>query len=169
MHSILKQIIYIVLISNSPYLFAQKETRTMSASASAIMVTPISISVSITELDFGQIILTGTAFYQTIDALSGITFTVNGNIGRTFVPTFGNIQLTNNAWTSINGGTLGTITFIPSVKLEDGSLVTSGNIYPLITNGLIGTRNLYLGGTINIASNQPQGDYVGTFTMTVSY
>lgn len=161
--------IFIIITIAASVINAQIETRNVSLSASAIMVTPISISVSSSELNFGEIILTGASFNQSIDPFSGITFTVNGNVGRNFIPTFSNLVLTNNAWVISNGGTLGNITFIPNIKLDDGTIVTSGNLYPLQASGLIGTRNLKLGGTISILASQPHGDYTGVFTMTVSY
>jgi hypothetical protein len=35
--------------------------------------------------------------------------------------------------------------------------------------GAAGTQQLSLGGTLNVAANQPDGDYSGTFSVTVTY
>ncbi len=86
-----------------------------------------------------------------------------------FTVTYNAITITNSQWVSLYGGTIGSISFIPDVESIDLKKVTSGKQFKLSNKGSIGTFDLLVGGTITVAANQPQGDYSGLFTITVSY
>ena len=145
-------------------LFAQESS---NGTASVYVVRPLSVEALNPNLDFGDIILTGAQFMVTVSPLSGAEFQVTGHPSRNIIVTFNSITLDNSQWISVHGGTTGQIPFTPHVIQEDGTDVISGNSYQL--PGTLGILTLYLGGSINIAGNQPYGDYSGTFTINVSY
>ena len=66
-------------------------------------------------------------------------------------------------------GLLEILLFIRMLKQMILKKLTSGKHYKLSNKGSIGTLDLLVGGSITVAANQPQGDYTGLFTITVSY
>jgi hypothetical protein len=48
---------------------------------------------------------------------------------------------------------------------------TSGGGIALLSGTLLpsGVQTYYIGGTLTVPANQPDGDYSGTFTLTVNY
>jgi hypothetical protein len=139
----------------------------------------LSISNLNGDLDFGDIVATSSPQTPSVSTASGIEFEVIGHPAKNVTITFAGMNLTNNAWVTANGGTNSTVAFTPSVEHTGGSItyatpsaVTSGNSVPLVaTTPVSGLGKLYLwlGGSLSIASEQAQGDYTGTFTMTVAY
>ncbi len=128
------------------------------------------------DLDFGEIVLTGSAVNQTITPDNGVRFLVTGHPGKDVTVTFSDVTLTNNAWVSANGGNNDVLQFTANVDETGGNStytsannVNSGDIIPLVNNSGVGNLYLWLGGTIAIRADQEQGDYTGTFTMTVAY
>lgn len=162
-----------ILTSN---IFAQS-----SANASATVTANLKKGLSMTALDasidFGEIILTaGTAQTNSVAANSGAKFQVVGHPGKAVNVTFSNATLDNSAWVLANGGSNGTLSFVPTVEQTGGnstyssaSAVTSGNSINLVNNSGDGYLYLWVGGSISIASNQAHGDYTGTFSVTVAY
>ncbi len=156
-------------------LFAQS-----SASATAEVKAQLKKGLSIQnldgDLDFGEIILTGSATTQTIAPNSGVRFLVTGHPGKNVTVSFSNINLTNDAWVAANGGNNDVLPFTADVD-ETGSSstytnannVNSGDQVALVNNSGVGNLYLWLGGSIAISADQEQGDYTGTFTMTVAY
>lgn len=163
----------IVLTSN---IFAQS-----SANASATVTANLKKGLSMTavdpSIDFGEIILTaGTAQTNSVAANLGAKFQVVGHPGKAVNVSFANAALDNSAWVLANGGSNGSLTFVPSVEQTGGnssytgaSAVTSGNSINLVNNSGDGYLYLWVGGSIDIASNQAHGDYTGTFSVTVAY
>lgn len=163
----------IILTSN---IFAQS-----SANASATVTANLKKGLSMTaidpSIDFGEIILTaGSAQSNSVAANAGAKFQVVGHPGKAVNVTFANASLDNNSWVLANGGSNGSLTFVPSVEQTGGnstyasaSAVSSGNSINLVNNSGDGYLYLWVGGSIDIASNQPHGDYTGTFTITVAY
>lgn len=158
-------IIFFMMISS--YSFSQSTSQ--NANASIFLLAPISITPSVGDLDFGEIILTGSSFTEIIAPSGGKLFVVEGTAGRSVSIFFNSIVIDNVAWVSTFGGTADNITFTPDVELDDGTNVNSGDSHPLEDVSGLGELNLWVGGSIFIAANQAHGDYTGLFTVTVSY
>ena len=85
--------------------------------------------------------------------------------------------LDNNTWVTDTGGTDSTMTFTPNVEQTGGSstysirhTVTSGNSIALVNRQDRKWIFISLGWwTLDIAADQANGDYTGTFTVTVTY
>ncbi len=148
-------------------LFAQ--VTSTSARGFANLIVPLSITPLSGDLDFGEIILTGTPITETIPPKDGKIFEVVGHPNRFVSITFDNVQLDNSQWIMAYGGDLGTIIFVPDVELENGTKVNSGDSYRLVREGILGKLRILVGGSIDIAYNQPPGDYRGLFVISVSY
>ncbi len=151
-----------------------------SASATANVLASLKKGLSITnktgDLNFGNIVLTGSAATPLITPDAGVQFEVVGHPGKTVTVTYSSVSLINDAWVTSNGGTNDNLVFTPDVDETSNNStytgannVTSGNTIPLANNGGLGYLYLWLGGSIAIKANQEQGDYVGTFTMNVAY
>jgi hypothetical protein len=159
-------------------IFAQSNASATST-IKAQLKKGLSISNLNGNLDFGEIVVTASAQNPNIANASGVEFEVVGHPAKNITITFAGINLTNNAWVTANGGTNSTIAFTPSVESTGGSItyaspasVSSGNVIPLVATSPVsglGKLYLWLGGSLAIASGQAQGDYTGTFTMTVAY
>lgn len=151
-----------------------------SASANADVLASLKKGLSITnntgDLNFGDIILIGSASTPLITPDAGVQFEVVGHPGKTVAVTFNSVTLINDAWVVSNGGTTDNLVFTPDVDETAGNSaytgannVTSGNTIALVNSSGLGYLYLWLGGSIAIKANQEQGDYVGTFTMNVAY
>lgn len=175
MKTLTKLGVVLVALTLSTTLFAQN-----SANASANVTAQLKKGLSITnftgDLDFGEIILTGSAQTPAITPGSGVRFDVSGHPNKDVVISFANVTLNNNAWATTFSGTTGTLVFTPvvhhtgsSTTYTPGNVVTSGNPYTLVNSSGTGLLYLWLGGSLAIQENQPQGDYEGTFTISVAY
>lgn len=151
-----------------------------SASATATVLAQLKKGLSVSliggNLNFGEIILNGSPQSPTIAPSSGANFRVIGHPNKNIMITFNNVTLDNNAWVSSNGGTNGTMVFTPVVKhtgsnssYDTPTDVLSGNSYNLVNVSGDGYLYLWVGGSLSIAANQPHGDYIGTFSITVAY
>jgi hypothetical protein len=130
-------------------------------------------------IDFGEVIVTSSAQTPQVTPSNGAHFLVTGHPGKNVTISFSNVTLSNSAWVSTyNAGSSSTMTFVPSME-ETGkegtyssgtpSSVSSGNSVALVNDHGIGYLNLWVGGSITVAADQDQGDYVGDFTVTVAY
>ena len=149
------------------YSFSQPVSQ--SAGASIFLLSPISITPSSGDLDYGEMILTGSPFTEIKTPAGGKLFIVNGTATRSVSITFSSINIDNWVWVITYGGTNGQITFTPDVELDDGTNVTSGDLFPLPNVLGVGELKVWVGGSLDIAAAQPIGDYTGQFTITVSY
>lgn len=156
-------------------VFAQS-TANSSATVTASLIKGLSISQVGGNLDFGEIMLTGSVQTPTIASNNGASFKVIGHPGKSITVTFGTVSLTNDAWVTANGGTNASLLFTPSVSQTGSSssytgpsAVTSGNVVPLVNVSGDGNLYVWVGGSLAIASSQAQGDYTGTFTLSVAY
>ena len=175
MQTFLKLNVVILVLVLGTSLYAQS-----SASATANVTAQLKRGLAITnldgDLDFGEIILDGSAQTPTIAPGSGVRFEVTGHPNRDVTVTFSGVTLDNFAWVTTNGGTNGTLDYTPDVE-ETGSSstysspnpVTSGDVVQLVNVTGTGYLYLWLGGSLDIAANQPYGDYTGIFTMNVAY
>ncbi len=175
MRTAIKLSVVFIFFALSTSLFAQA-----SASATAQVLAQLKRGLSITNstgnLNFGEIILTGSPQTPTIGPGSGVRFDVTGHPNKDITITFAGVTLDNYAWVIANGGTNGTLAFTPNVDQTGSSQtyispddVTSGDVVPLVNVTGTGYLYLWLGGSLAIAANQPYGDYTGTFTMSVAY
>jgi len=175
MKSVLKFCVVFILLGFTSTLLAQSSANA-SATVTATLKKGLSISNFTGDLDFGQIILTGSAQTPTKNPDDGIRFDVTGHPQKNINITFAGIDLTNSAWVTEKGGTNGTIAFTPSVHhtgnsstYTAGTVVTSGGTVELVNTSGNGKLYLWLGGSIAIGASQPHGDYTGSFTMNVAY
>jgi hypothetical protein len=163
-----KNIIFLFFVILST-INSQTVWSSQNALATAYLVVPLSITASVGDLDFGEIILTGSPTSINITPRDGKLFVVTGHPNRNVTFTFNNVTLDNNAWASTSGGNVDNLTFIPSVQLDDGTLLNNGDSKQLILDGNIGKLNVWVGGRIDISATQEVGDYIGQFTLIVNY
>lgn len=140
-----------------------------TSSASANLVLPLSIEAGNGDLDFGEIILTGSSFQKTIIPKNGKEFIITGQPRRAVTVIFDNVELNNLAWLSKNHGKAGNLIFYPNLLLDNSVQVNSGGNLTLRLNGLAGEIKLNVGGSIKINSEQPIGNYEGLFIISVTY
>ncbi len=145
------------------------QTASTTASGSVNVILPISITSTGGNLDFGEILLTGSTVVYQILPMQGQYFQIMGHPGRSVSIIFNQVNLSNAIWVGLNGGTVGNLIFTPAVVNSQNQTITSGNFYPLIINGSTGILDIRVGGSMSVSANQPHGDYVGTFTVSVSY
>jgi len=146
-------------------LFAQPASATADVSLS--VKKGLSIANDGGNLDFDDVIIVGDAGSVNRDPEFGVRFKVTGNNTGNVTISFGNATLLSG---------VDPLTFVPAVESTAGSQsyasaasVSTGDS-PAMTDKGGGTGELYLwvGGSIDYTS-APQGDYVGTFTMSVAY
>lgn len=147
-----------------------------TATATVNMIKPLSISAINSTINFGEIILSGSSFVKNLDPSQGAVFKIEGHPNRNVIISYSYTTLSNAQWVSQYGGTVGTLSFLPDVVHTGSSssyqlpkTITNGGSYQLINSGGIGVLYVWVGGSINIAANQPVGDYSGTFNIMVSY
>ena len=131
------------------------------------------------DVDFGEVLLTGGVQTPSVAPASGANFVVTGHPNRDIAITFGTASITNNAWnTSMGGGVNDAITFTPDVEETSNEpvyasgtpgTVTTGDTETLANTAGTGTLYLWIGGDLAVAADQEHGDYTGTFTLTVAY
>jgi spore coat protein U-like protein len=154
------------LILNS---FSSAQTVTQSAMASVNLVVPLSMTAVEGSLDFGEIILTGSSFTQNINPTNGQRFLISGQPNRGITILYTSIELTNAGNPPAMIERIGNLTFTPNVENDSGVSILNGETVTLEDKGNVGEYELWVGGSIFIGSNQPHGDYTGTFTITVNY
>jgi hypothetical protein len=168
MHKAKNLFVYLfVLVFSAGTLFAQS-----SANSSANVKVQIKKGLSIsniggTDLDFGETILTGAA--QTISKTpgTGVAFEVTGHPNKVVSVTFAGMKLYDALSNELD--------FTPTVMhtLNDPGYntplgVTSGDGLSLEPVAGVGKLYLWLGGDI-IITGAVEGDYTGSFSMTVAY
>lgn len=138
------------------------------APAKAILVSPLSL-VNTEDLDFGSIVAGATAGTVTVNENSGVRSTTGGataaggtprraefvGVGRPGILTIVSI----GASPTLTNGTGGTMATALAVEGGAGLRLLPGS----------GIQTFRVGGTLSVAANQQQGNYTGTFTMTVIY
>jgi len=129
------------------------------------------------EIGFVDVVVTTSAQSPTVAAGSGAHFLVTGHPNRAVTMTFLSVTLNNDAWVLANGGDEAEMTFTPTMEQTgststypgSGTSVASGSSVSLVNVTGTGNLNLWVGGSMAINANQSQGDYVGEFSVTVSY
>ena len=158
--------------------FGQSSAST-TATVSVSIIKALTIQNAAGNLAFPEIIMNGTQQTESISNQNGVRFLVTGHPNRNVTVTYdATVTLDNNAWvTTYGGGDQGTITFTTNTASQTGSSttytnpqdLTSGSTLPLVNVTGTGRLNIWVGGELTAASNQPQGDYVGTFDISVHY
>ena len=164
-----KYFILLTLFFSVNFVYSQTVLSSQNATASAYLVVPLSIAATIGDLDFGNILLAGSATKTTIEPLDGKLFVVSGHPNRKVTFTFENVLLDNASWVVAHSGLVGNLTFVPKVILENGRRVKSGKSKKLVLDGSVGKLNVWVGGSIKISANQEVGEYIGRFTLSVNY
>lgn len=141
----------------------------ISGSASANLILPLSVEAKSGDLDFGNIIVSGSNYLAKILPTMGKQFIVTGHPGRNITVRFNSVELTNYEWASKYNGKLDKLTFIPKVELKNTQQISDGTNIPLVKNGQKGELQIFVGGEINIKPKQEVGDYIGLFILSVTY
>jgi len=127
-------------------------------------------------LDFGEIIqpTTQTTIRKSPD--NGVVFLLNSHLNKNVSVQYSSSTLSNSGWVNGYGGSTASLTFNPEVVhtgsnsvFQNPIEIISGNSYTPPTSAGIASMNIWVGGSIEIIPNQPQGDYSGTFTITLTY
>ena len=163
------KLIFVVILCFAFSFGAIGQTASNTASGSVNIILPISITSVGGNLDFGEILLMGSSTVYQLLPIQGQHFQITGHPGYSVSITFNQVDMSNAIWVSLNGGTVGSLIFAPVVIDSQNEPIVSGNFYPLINNGSTGVLDVMVGGSISVSANQPHGDYIGTFTITVSY
>ena len=158
--------IFLIPLTN---IFSQKESASQNASAMVYLVVPLSITATTGDLDFGEIILINSATTETLSPSNGKLFVVSGHPNRDVTFTFIPANMDNTLWVASNGGSVGNLQFIPDIELDSGTKVINGETHTLLVSNGIGELDVWVGGSIDIASDQEHGDYTGLFTLSVTY
>ena len=147
--------------------FAQNPVANASANAKATIIKPISIAkVSGADLLFGNIIAdadggtvtvnldgsrnaTGVLFPSVLGTSAAAKFTVTGFEGATYAITLPTapVTITHNT---------------DEMTVTDFSEDATGTLNS-------GTETFNVGATLNVGANQAEGEYTGTFSVTVAY
>lgn len=164
-----------VLCGTAPVLASDNAT----ATADAEVLAGFQLA-NVDPLQFGQIVPDGSGGAVTINAgTGGVTtvgqvkivgtnhtrarFTVHAPIGAVMV-LYGDpsVELTRNG---------GSETMTASLTHRGGSGLITTTVFglPIGLLATTATQEIYTGGTLNIAGNQAQGTYEGTFNLMVSY
>jgi hypothetical protein len=150
-----------ILLSLSNFVFAQS-TGTTTSPIGISIVNALSITKASGSLMFPEIIMNGTVQTKAITNANGVRFLIMGRPNRNVTVTYDATDvLNNNAYVTANGGTQGTYT--------SPTAITSGSTLPLVNDLGFGKLNLWVGGSISCSTTQPNGDYVGTFNVSVTY
>ena len=157
-------------------LAAPAHAADMPGMTTATVVRPNSL-VKTDDLDFGTIISGATGGTVSVNALTGARTTSGGAtaVGNDaqraqFQGTGGILLITVSGSTSVTlaraggGATPMTATLVRAARTRGGGIALLGA--SLLQSGV---QTYYIGGTLTVPANQPEGDYSGTFTLTVNY
>jgi len=163
--------ILIIILISTTNLFAQPGGNSASQNALGLvyLVVPLSITATTGDLDFGEIILNNSPSRESLSPSNGKLFVVSGHPNRDVTFTFIPANMDNSVWVASFGGNVGNLEFVPDIELDSGTQVLNGDSHTLILTSGIGELDVWVGGYIDIAADQEQGDYTGLFTLSVTY
>ena len=157
-------------------LAAPAHAADMPGTTTATVVRPNSL-VKTDDLDFGTIVSGTTGGTVSVNAVTGARTSTGGatTVGNDaqraiFQGTGGILLITVSGSTSVTltraggGGTPMTATLVRAASTSGGGIALLGAT--LLPSGV---QTYYIGGTLTVPANQPEGDYSGTFTLTVNY
>lgn len=129
------------------------------------------------DLDFGTIVSGTTGGTVSVNAVTGARTTTGGStaVGNDaqramFQGSGGLLLITVSGSTSVTltrvggGGTTMTASLVRAASTGGGGIALLGST--LLPSGV---QTYYIGGTLTVPANQLEGDYTGTFTLTVNY
>lgn len=158
-------------------LCAPAHAADMPGTVNATVVRPNTI-VKTQDLDFGTLVSGTTGGTATVNPVtnarttSGGTTPVGTGFQRAeFQGTGGILLITVTGSNSVTltragGGGALTATLTRAATTSGGGISLLGPSSTLLPSGV---QTYYVGGTLTVPGNQPDGDYSGTFTLTVNY
>ncbi len=172
----------IVTVAIATLLFSSSLFAQSSGNATALVKINLKKGLTIanqggSEIRFSDVVVTSIAQTPTVAPGKGAHFLVTGHPNKAVTMKFENVALNNADWVASNGGVKSEMKFLPKMEHTgststysgSGTAITSGNSVKLVNIKGTGNLNLWVGGEMLIEANQPQGDYVGTFSVTVAY
>lgn len=160
----------------SAALCATAQAADTNVTVNAAIVRPNTL-IKTDDLDFGTLISGPTGGTITVNALTGARTTsggvtpVGGGFQRAvFQGTGGIFLITVSGSTSVTLSRAGGGAAPMTASLVRAATTSGGGI-ALLGSTLLpsGVQTYYIGGTLTVPANQPEGDYSGTFTLTVNY
>ncbi len=151
-----------------------------NGTAKAAIIEPLSL-INTADLDFGTLISGATSGTVTINpstnartSAGGVTPVGGGAHRATFqgaarIGLIVTINGSNTATLTRVGGGAPPMTANLTRTYGSGFTVVTLPIFGTVTIIATGLQTYYVGGTLNIPANQPDGDYSGTFNLTVNY
>lgn len=141
---------------------------TTSGPGKAVILNPLSV-VNTSDLDFGTLVRGTTAGTATVDAATSARTTSGGTVAAGGTP---------QSATFVATGVINRVHIValgPAPTLANGtggtmavsSLMLDGPTLRLFGAG--GVSTIRVGGILNVGANQAEGDYTGTFSITVIY
>lgn len=141
---------------------------TTPANGNAVVLNPLSV-VNTSDLDFGTLARGATAGTAIVDPATSARTTSGGTVAAGGTP---------QSATFVATGVINRVHIValgPAPTLANGSggtmalsaLMLDGPTLRLFGAG--GVSTIRVGGILNVAANQAEGDYSGTFTITVIY
>lgn len=176
--STLSRIFASALLLAAPAAFAQSSATAANVPASARIYVPISLNKT-ADLSFGDIFATATGGDVTLDPQNGLrsttgpalastgtttaaAFTVSGKRNATYA-----ITLPGNGSVTLTGP--GTAMPVSNFTASVNSTAPTGSATGLIPNVAGATQTFTVGATLTLGATQTDGDYAGTFNVTVAY
>jgi hypothetical protein len=157
---------------------APAQAADQTGTATAAVVRPNTL-IKTDDLDFGTLIsgpVGGTVTINPVTAArttsGGVTPVGGGAQRATFQGTGGWLLLivtgSNSVMLARAGGGAAPMTasLTRAVSTSGGGITLLGPSATLFPSGV---QTYYIGGTLTVPANQPEGDYSGTFTLTVNY
>ena len=148
----------------------------LGGTANAAVVRPNTL-IKTDDLDFGTLISGATGGTVTISPVTnarttggGVTPVGSAAQRAVFQGTGGILLITVSGSTSVTltraggGAAPMTASLVRAASTSGGGIALLGGT--LLPSGV---QSYYIGGTLTVPANQPEGDYSGTFTLTVNY
>jgi len=145
-------------------------------SVNATLVKGIQLNRASGNLDFGEIVLSPSTTSVRKSPENGVVFVLNSHPNKSISISFSTATLSNSGWANENGGTNSSIIFTPEIVqtginsnfVDPITLLSGTSVIPPTSSG-IALMNIWIGGTLDIQPNQPQGDYTGTLVISLTY
>ncbi len=166
----------IAVASASAALCAPAYAADMNGTVNAAVVRPNTL-IKTDDLDFGTLISGATGGTVTINPVTnarttsgGVTPVGSATQRAVFQGTGGILLITVSGSTSVTltraggGAAPMTASLVRAASTSGGGIALLGGT--LLPSGV---QTYYIGGTLTVPANQPEGDYSGTFTLTVNY
>ncbi|WP_243286177.1 DUF4402 domain-containing protein [Geothrix terrae] len=168
------------LLLAAPAAFAQSATATASnVPASARIYVPISVSLTNGGLSFGDIFASTTGGDVTLDPQNNTRTSTNPTLGTTGSVSAAEFKVTGkrSATYAITLPADGTVTLTGSgtpMPVSKFTASVAGAAATTTATGLLpsaanASQTFTVGGTLTLGANQTDGDYAGTFNVTVAY